>query len=167
MITVLVAVDLCEHSALTIEVANAIAQGARGRLLVLHVVELPERPEGEGEEIETEWSRLKSYVLFSAERVLESLLLRLGLSGKVEKRLRLGGSPLEAIVEEARTSAADLIVVGIHERPFVLRLLTGKLERKLQRRTHCPVVSVRSGTPEQIASRLRPKRIVIRAEALR
>ncbi len=166
MIHVLVALDLCEHSALTLEVAFALAQGARGRTTVLHVVRLPEEPSGSGAAAHDEWSRMKCYALSSAERAMDRLLSRMGLTGKVEPRVSVGGRVWEVISEEARGLGADLIVVGVHERPLLSRYLAGGAARRIQRRAHCPVVAVRSGAPEEMASRLKPRRALMRAEVL-
>lgn len=166
MIQVLVAVDLCEHSALTIEVAHAIAKGSRGKVTVVHVVSLPDEPPGGRDPTHEEWVKMRGYALFSAEQALDRLLGRIGLVGEVDRRLVSDRSPPDAISEEARRLSADLIVVGVHERPLLTRWLSGGTGRRVQRRAHCPVISVRSGAPEELAERRKPRRAVMRAEVL-
>lgn len=175
MINVLVAVDLCDHSPLTLEVAHALARGTRGTITVLHVVRLPAASSEEEAASYEDWSRMKTYALVSAETTLKRLLNRIGLgSGEeegadVEIRVAVGSSPVQAISEEAKRIGADLIVVGVHERPYLGWLLAGGTGRSLQRRAHCPVISVRSGVAEEIARKAKskgPRRTPIAAEVM-
>jgi nucleotide-binding universal stress UspA family protein len=147
MINILVAVDFCDHSPLTLEVAFALARGARGRVTAIHVVQIPEGPGDEGEG----WENLERYARTSANDLLDRLLRRTGLDDRVDRILRVGGSPSKVIGEEARALGADLIVVGTHERGALSRLVMGSVGRRVQRQASCPVVTVRSGIAEALA----------------
>jgi nucleotide-binding universal stress UspA family protein len=73
----------------------------------------------------------------SAEQVLASA----GLKPSV---VVLSGNPKEAILEEARTWDADLIVVGSHGRRGFKRFLLGSVSEAVAMNAHCSVVVVRS-----------------------
>jgi nucleotide-binding universal stress UspA family protein len=72
----------------------------------------------------------------SAEQVLASA----GLKPSV---VVLSGNPKEAILEEARTWDADLIVVGSHGRRGFKRFLLGSVSEAVAMNAHCSVVVVR------------------------
>ncbi len=52
------------------------------------------------------------------------------------------GSPADALVELADERAADIIVVGTHERGFLERVLAGSVSADVSRRAHCDVLIV-------------------------
>lgn len=53
------------------------------------------------------------------------------------------GDPATAIVEQARTVDADLIVVGTHGRGLTRDLLLGSVSTKVTHHAHCDVLIVR------------------------
>jgi hypothetical protein len=74
------------------------------------------------------------------------------------------GVPDEEIVELARTSHADLIVLGTHGRTGLARLLMGSTAERVVRHACCPVMVVRQFERERRATRRgkasrRPSRI--------
>lgn len=72
----------------------------------------------------------------NAEQVLGSAGLK--ATGEV-----LSGKPREAILEEAKNWAADLIVVGSHGRRGIKKLLLGSVSEAVAMNAHCSVVVVR------------------------
>jgi nucleotide-binding universal stress UspA family protein len=107
---------------------------------------LAERPWPEGSEfrvvsVEEPWvftsTRVRNLeAVSSAEQVLASAGLK--ATGAV-----LSGNPKEAILDEARKWAADLIVVGSHGRRGFRRLLLGSVSEAVAMNAHCSVVVVR------------------------
>ena len=73
----------------------------------------------------------------TAEQVLGSAGLK--AAGEV-----LSGKPKEAILAEAQTWAADLIVVGSHGRRGIKKFLLGSVSEAVAMNAHCSVVVVRS-----------------------
>jgi nucleotide-binding universal stress UspA family protein len=111
---------------------------------------LADRPWPEGSEfrvvsVEEPWalkpSRVKSdgqaqEAVSSAEQVIASAGLK--ANGAV-----LSGNAKDAILDEARKWAADLIVVGSHGRRGFRRLLMGSVSEAVAMNAHCSVVVVR------------------------
>jgi nucleotide-binding universal stress UspA family protein len=64
----------------------------------------------------------------------------------VEYAVRFG-EPAEEILEEARESGADLVVMATHGRSGVARLMLGSVAEAVLRRSEVPVVLVRHGLP--------------------
>ena len=64
----------------------------------------------------------------------------------------LMGSPARRIVEHAKETNADLIVMGTHGRGGLEHLLLGSVAEKVIRTASCPVLTVREPTPQQVAA---------------
>lgn len=62
----------------------------------------------------------------------------------------LAGSPADIILQEAAAWGANLILMGYHGRPAVLRLLVGSVATTVSKHAPCPVEIVR--TPEITAA---------------
>jgi nucleotide-binding universal stress UspA family protein len=58
----------------------------------------------------------------------------------------LEGDPAEMIVDVARTSGCDLIVMGTHGRSGVGRLVLGSVAEQVLRKAPCPVLTMKSDT---------------------
>ncbi|PTB18945.1 universal stress protein UspA [Trinickia symbiotica] len=69
-----------------------------------------------------------------------------------------GGNVAERILEEARTTGCDLIVMGTHGRRGVKRFLLGSVAERLVRMSCCPVLLIPGGV--EVAT---PKHEVIAA----
>jgi nucleotide-binding universal stress UspA family protein len=59
----------------------------------------------------------------------------------------LWGRPAAAIVEAARTSDADLIVMGTHGHGAVMHAVMGSVAERVVRTAACPVLTVGEGNP--------------------
>ena len=57
------------------------------------------------------------------------------------------GEPAEEILEEARESGVDLVVMATHGRSGVARLMLGSVAEGVLRRSEVPLVLVRHGLP--------------------
>ena len=64
----------------------------------------------------------------------------------VEYAVRFG-EPAEEILEEARESGVDLVVMATHGRSGVARLMLGSVAEGVLRRSEVPLVLVRHGLP--------------------
>jgi nucleotide-binding universal stress UspA family protein len=54
------------------------------------------------------------------------------------------GDPASAILNAARESRSDLIVMGTHGRGWVGRLLMGSVAQEVVRKSACPVLTVKT-----------------------
>lgn len=110
------------------------------RLVLLHAYHLPIEYTAYGS-IPTGLNYLEDIAGSAAERlaVMAESLRRPGLS--VETRCS-EGYPSEAIVEEARTVGADLIVMGTHGRTGLAHLLLGSNAERVVEHAPCPVLTV-------------------------
>ncbi len=85
---------------------------------------------------------------FAAEREviargLDRIAIRLRARGVAEISTVVDhGHPIEAIVNRARTTRVDLIVMGTHGRSGVSRLLDGSVAEGVLRQAPCPVLTV-------------------------
>lgn len=66
----------------------------------------------------------------------------------VETSVRTG-HPDREIVDAARESGADLIVIGSHGRTGVEHALLGSVAEKVLRKAHCPVLTVKQAPPTE------------------
>ena len=62
----------------------------------------------------------------------------------VFKMKPIGSSPADAILEVARSEAADLIVIGIRKRSPVGKLVLGSVSQDVVLRAECPVLAVKA-----------------------
>jgi nucleotide-binding universal stress UspA family protein len=79
------------------------------------------------------------------EDVLRATEVKLGARPAPVERSVLVGSPGEAIVEAARTTGADLVVVGGRGLGVFGRLLLGSVSEHVLRHAPCPVLLVKKG----------------------
>ena len=68
----------------------------------------------------------------------------------------LSGRPHHEILRIAAEQEADLIVLGIHGKYAVDRLLFGSTAEPVVRRAPCPVLTVRADVPEPCLAAARP-----------
>jgi nucleotide-binding universal stress UspA family protein len=164
--TILVGADFSAQSTEAFRVACGLAEPAKTRLIVLHVVELPVAfgemgmpmplPEVDPAEREALKARLRQ--AYAPDRPID-----------VEYRVG-DGVPVEEVLRAADESGADLLALGTHGRTGLGRLLAGSVAEAILRRAHCPVLALhaREGArPEADAVRLilHPTDFSDRAEA--
>jgi nucleotide-binding universal stress UspA family protein len=138
--TILFPTDFSEPSRYAFSVACALARDYRARLLVLHVVppplfhgEVVARRQGDGF-YEGHWAELRKLQPPDPGVAVEYALEE--------------GDAVEAILETARQSPCDLIVLGTHGRSGLGRLLMGSVAEQVVRKAPCPVLTVRAPLPE-------------------
>ena len=132
--TILVPVDFSIGTATQLRVARELARQSNGTLVLLHVRE-PFLDPGGTLEAGTDDSDF--------HLMLEAIKLDLTQSDfKVESHC-VKGSPGPEIVEMAKDTGADLIVMGTHGRTGLKHMLMGSVAEHVVRRAHCPVLSLR------------------------
>ena len=76
-------------------------------------------------------------------RLLEKALWELSDRGIAAATLNLTGAPAESIVDAARETGADLVVVGSRQRSVIRRLLSGSVSVEVVAEAPCDVLVVR------------------------
>jgi nucleotide-binding universal stress UspA family protein len=139
---ILCGIDFSEASARALEYAWSLAEEGGGQLTLLHVLDLlPEEERGDtlAEDI-TPYRRL---VVKDARTRLDDLVSE-HAKGACRALVRLEcGKPYRAILRVAEDSSADLVVLGIHGRNPLDRMLFGSTAQHVTRRAGCPVLTVR------------------------
>jgi nucleotide-binding universal stress UspA family protein len=134
---ILVPHDFSAHARRALRTAVRLAAGARGSVVVLHVVPnyhpISELALGES----TVWAP-PAGLLADARRALEREAAK-AKGARVECRVELG-DPLERILRAARR--ADLIVMSTHGRTGLGRLVIGSVAEKVVRHAPVPVLTI-------------------------
>jgi nucleotide-binding universal stress UspA family protein len=149
---ILLAVDGSSTSDAALREALALARHAQARLRIVHVIDSPyDYPDvmfghvaGDLEDLQQAWQKVGQTVLDQALLVTRELPLEAEAS-----LIETGGRRVpDAIVDEARRWAADLIVVGTHGRRGLDRLLLGSVAEGVSRTSPVSVLLVRGAGPE-------------------
>jgi nucleotide-binding universal stress UspA family protein len=142
--TVLVATDFSTTADAALNYGRELARTFGAKLRVLHVADnIMTRYAFEGAaplpyDVQVEYERA------GRERV-EGLLRdddRREL--RAETILRTSNMPADEIVEEAKASGADIIVVGTHGRGALAHLFLGSVAERVVRMAPCPVLTIRN-----------------------
>lgn len=147
---ILCPIDFSDFSRRALDHALAIANWYESTITVLHVFStIPLAPRAPGP------MALDPLVLTDADR--EELLAEVRRFVGQESSPGIGiesmvyeGSTAEAILGQAATMAADLIVMGSHGRSGFERVLLGSITEKVLRKAMCPVLTVPRGLPDAV-----------------
>ena len=152
MLKILFPTDYSDCSVEAIRYAVALAGDANGSLLVLHVVEpispylVPESPADE--------SRHRNEFM----AVLQKLLAEQP-SVTCDEETVIMGDPVSTIVRVAEEEHVDLIVMGTIGRTGVKRMLLGSVAEEVVRRAPCPVLTLKSPSPEEASRKTRAEAV--------
>ena len=126
------------------------------RIVIVHVTELPEglspeariTPEGHREPVTA-----GAHAAQTAALRLEQVAFRLRAEGaSVEVRALLGAVP-SVLLRAAKEVSADVIVMGTHGREGLRHFFLGSVAERVLRHATVPVVTLRTSTDEDSASR--------------
>ena len=138
--TILFATDFSPASNVAFNVASALARDYRARMIVVHAIE----------PVRMGFSEFGGYVGPDEDADEASRLLHAIQSPaptiKLEHRL-LEGDAASVIVDSARETRADVIVMGTMGRTGLARLVMGSVAEEVLRRSPCPVLTVRGTIP--------------------
>ena len=143
------AVDFSDCSMHALNYAMSLAQEADARLTVVHVIELPPDVPREAHETVPAGPRdLQGYIALVEEdsraRLKDAVPDSVRAYCAVDTVLAKG-KPYREILRVAEEHNADLLVVGVHGRGVVDRLLFGSTAQHLVRQASCPVLTLRKG----------------------
>jgi nucleotide-binding universal stress UspA family protein len=132
--------DFSPHSEHALEVAFEMASAFGARLQVFHCFQ-----EVKGAQAPVGSAGLDPAIRDSAEDALNQQLKRFDSYGvDVDLDLQPGMFPATALLDAARKSTADLIVLGTHGRSGLKRVLLGSVAEEVVREATCPVVMVKA-----------------------
>ncbi|MCI0461018.1 MAG: universal stress protein [Gemmataceae bacterium] len=130
--TILHPTDFSEPAGYAFRLALSLARDQGARLIVLHVMPVPlvQEKRGYREEMAEDLSRIGSPDP------------RVGVEHRLEE-----GDPAIQILQVARETGCDLIVMGTHGRTGLGRLLMGSVAEQVTHRAPCPVLTVKAPFP--------------------
>ncbi|MFO0426487.1 MAG: universal stress protein [Planctomyces sp.] len=141
---ILVPTDFSEYSRPALQYGCAIAERFGSELHVLHVVPdaamlVPEAYSFSAESIQAQ----SDIMIENAQKQLDELPGDL-FSGAtpVVRQVRTGPAFLE-ILDYAKSSEIDLIVIGTHGRSGLMHVLMGSVAERVVRKASCPVLTVK------------------------
>ncbi len=144
---ILCAIDFSGSSMHALTYAMSLAQEADAHLTVMHVLELPPDLPLEAPEPAPAWIRgFREYVALAEEerraRLRDAIPDSVRAYCTVDTVLTTGKTYRE-ILRVAEEQQADLLVIGIHGRGAIDRLLFGSTAQHLVRQASCPVLTLR------------------------
>ncbi len=130
--TILHPTDFSERSAHALHLACSLARERGARLVILHVMPVPlvQEKRAFGEEMAVELDRL----------AIPDPTIRV-------ERWLIEGDPATQILRIAREMSCDLIVMGMHGRTGLDRVLMGSVAEQIVRNAFCPVLTVKAPFP--------------------
>jgi nucleotide-binding universal stress UspA family protein len=146
---IICAIDFSDCSMHALNYAMSLAQEADAHLTVMHVIELPpDVPREVHETVLAGPRNLREYLALAEEdaraRLKEAIPDSVRAYCTVDT-VQPTGKPYREILRVAEEQTADLIVIGIHGRGPVDRLLFGSTAQHLVRQASCPVLTLRRG----------------------
>ena len=143
------AIDFSDSAMHALNYAMSLAQEAGAELTVVHVIELPPEVPREAHETVLAGPRsLREYVALAEEdrrpRLNEAIPDAVRAYCTVNTVMATG-KPYREILRVAEEQKADLLVIGVHGRGPVDRLLFGSTAQHLVRMASCPVLTLRKG----------------------
>jgi glycine betaine transporter len=136
---IFVPIDFSAYSERALELGLEMARAFGARLQVFHCYQ---EVAGAGAPVGS--AGLDDSVRVDAEKKLKAVVGRFDSDGvEVELDLIPGIFPGAALLEAARKTTADLIVIGTHGRSGLKHALLGSVAEEVMREAHCPVVTVR------------------------
>lgn len=144
--TILVPHDFSSSANHAAALARDEAKLHGGKILLLHIVDLPTQLPANAAIIPTDTGApisVRDYAVSSAENHLQDLAARLGKDGVDATCFIRVGSPVEEINRFVDENGVDLIVMGTHGHTGIRALIAGSVTEKVVRSAKVPVLTVR------------------------
>lgn len=134
-----VPVDFSDCSMDALEYGIQIAKDVGASLTLLHVLE----PVSYGDDLTLGHVAAQGRGDQRIDSQLRAYVTAIQSAGVSARQVIRGGVPAESILDFARASVCDLIVMGTHGRRGISRVLKGSVAEAVLRRASCPVFAVR------------------------
>lgn len=144
--TILVPHDFSSSANHAAALARDEAKLHGGKILLLHVIDLPSQVPANAAIIPSETGApisVRDYAVSSAENHLNDLAARLAKDGVEATPFIRVGSPVDQITLFAEENGVDLIVMGTHGHTGIRALMAGSVTEKVVRSAKVPVLTVR------------------------
>ncbi|MBL9013200.1 MAG: universal stress protein [Myxococcales bacterium] len=144
--TILVPHDFSSSANHAAALARNEAKLHGGKILLLHVIDLPSQLPPNAAIVPTETGApisVRDYAVSSAETHLQDLANRLAKDDVEATPFIRVGSPVEQINLFVEENAVDLIVMGTHGHTGIRALMAGSITEKVVRSARVPVLTVR------------------------
>lgn len=149
--TILVPVDFSPCSDKALDYAVAFSEQFGAELVLLHVVEPMVYPENYVA-VPTLNEDINTCLMKAAEEKLEAQRERIGVDDSKVKGVTRLGRPYVEIVDAAKESGADLVILGTHGHTGLKHVLLGSTAERVVRHASCPVLTVRNPEHDFITS---------------
>jgi nucleotide-binding universal stress UspA family protein len=154
---VLIALDFSSCAANVARRGGELARQLGARVSLIHVVPPPNVPLVARISVDDEGTReettVEEYLRGSAERRLSRYADLAGAQDFAPRSVVRFGVPAETIIDEARASGAEMIIVGTRARTGLAHALYGSVAEEIVRGADVPVVTIRSQWTEGCAAR--------------
>ena len=141
---ILFASDFSPASGKALKTALQLAETHRATLTILHVI-VPFSPVGPEPYIDAHtWDEITADARRWSQKQLVRLTQKAKKAGARAVTVLREGDPAREIVRVARSTRADLLVVGTHGRTGLTKFLVGSVAGRVVATASCPVVTVRS-----------------------
>jgi nucleotide-binding universal stress UspA family protein len=140
---ILYASDFSPASRSAFRHALSLARADRATLTIVHVYTSVIPLVGEGHAIPRAYDRMLADIRAGAQHHLDRLVTRAKRAGTRVKGLLLEGPPHDRIVRAARSTRADLVILGTHGRSGISRAFLGSVAARVVALAPCPVLTVR------------------------
>ena len=133
----LVPLDFSPYADQALTYAIDLAKTLKARITLIHVMYIPTM-------VEVNLAPYQAQIENESQRSLDEGLQRVRNAGLEGETLLKQGVPFQAIIDAARDTAADLIIMGTHGRTGLEHVLLGSVAEKVVRLAPCPVLVTRS-----------------------
>jgi len=141
MKTILAPIDFSKTCERVVDVAGSLASVLQGKVILLHVVQLPQ-PSPAFEVESDNFPGLSEALEQTADELLSVYQRRLQERSVPTDTLRLMDHPAQAIVEQARKVGAEYLVMGTHGHTAFYDRVLGCVAEEVVRHSPCPIIVV-------------------------
>lgn len=138
--TILVPTDFSELSNEAVDYAFSMAKRIGAKMIFMHTLEWPDHPDEMTPMADEGYAFMKD----RGHAMLHDLVEQAEKEGLEASTLLADGVPFVEIIQAARKSNADLIIMGTHGRTGLSHVMMGSQAEKVVRQAPCPVLTIKS-----------------------
>ena len=135
--------DFSRASGAAFAKAVELAKSNRAELIVLHVTTSVIPMVGDGYVSPEVFSEIEATASAETKKQMDRLVAKARKAGVRARGLVVEGNPHEQIMKVARSTRADLMVIGTHGRTGLMKFFLGSVAGRVVSTARCPVLTVR------------------------